>query len=105
MYNIIILSEKDNVAVASMSIPANKEIKQNLVSKDFIPFGHKISLSKINKSDFIYKYGQIIGVALKDIDKGEHVHSHNLEFSDFERKFEITKRFLNKSKLLVKLLK
>ena len=44
MFNLIKLHEKDNVAVAPMSIPANKEIYSNLISKDLIPCGHKISL-------------------------------------------------------------
>ena len=50
-----------------MSIPVKKEITSNIISKDHIPFGHKIALSKINKNDYVYKYGQIIGVASKDI--------------------------------------
>jgi len=98
MYNLITLHKKDNVAVAPMSIPANKKITSNLISKDLIPFGHKISLSKINKNDFVYKYGQIIGVASKDIAEGEHVHLHNLEFSEFEREFKINNRLNNESK-------
>ena len=89
MYNLITLHQNDNIAVSPMSIPANKEITPKLISKNPIPFGHKIALSKIKKNDFIYKYGQIIGVASKDIFIGEHVHSHNLKFSDFERKFKI----------------
>ena len=90
MFNLISLHKKDNVAVAPMSIyQLIKKLHLNLISKDHIPFGHKIALSKINKNDFIYKYGQIIGVASKDIYEGEHVHSHNLEFSEFERKFKI----------------
>ena len=97
MFNIITLHEKDNVAVACMSIPANKKINSNLHSKDLIPFGHKIALSKIKKNNFIYKYGQIIGIASKDINTGEHVHSHNLKFSEFKREFKINK-FDNKSK-------
>ena len=88
MFNLIKLHEKDNVAVAPMSIPANKEINSKLISKDAIPFGHKISLSNIKKDGFIFKYGQIIGVASKDILSGEHVHSHNLVFSEFERTYE-----------------
>ena len=92
MYNVIILSKKDNVAVAAMSIPAHKVINSNLKSIDSIPFGHKIALSNINKNDFIYKYGQVIGIASKDIIEGEHVHSHNLEFTEFEREFKINKQ-------------
>ena len=79
MYNLIALHKKDNVAVAPMSIPANKKITLNLISKDLIPFGHKISLSKINKNDFVYKYGQIIGVASKDSSRVD------LDFASFDR--------------------
>jgi len=93
MFNLIILNEKDNIAVAPMNIPAHTNTLSTLISKDAIPFGHKIALSSIKKNDFIYKYGQIIGVASKDIYEGEHVHSHNLEFSEFERKFNIKKSF------------
>jgi len=92
MYNIIKLNKKDNVAVAPMPIPAHTEVDLvdlNVISSDAIPFGHKIALSKIEKNSFIYKYGQIIGIASKDILPGEHVHSHNLEFSEFDRFFEI----------------
>ena len=98
MYNIIILHEKDNVAVAPMSIPIGKQINSKLTSKDLIPFGHKIALSKINKNDFVYKYGQIIGIASKDIVLGEHVHSHNLKFGEFHREFSINKQADNQFK-------
>ena len=102
MFNLIILNQKDNVAVSPMSIPANKEITSKLKSKDVIPFGHKIALSKIEKNEFVYKYGQIIGVASKDISPGEHVHTHNLAFSEFEREFKIQDNLTSKSKDLDK---
>ena len=85
MYNLIKLNRKDNVAVAPMNIPINKEIDTNIVSQDNIPFGHKIALSKIEKNSYVYKYGQVIGIASKNILPGEHVHSHNLIFSEFKR--------------------
>ena len=40
-----------------------------------IPFGHKFALSGAP----IIKYGETIGLATKDIQKGQHVHVHNLE--------------------------
>ena len=89
MYNIIKLHENDNVAVAPMTIPANVDILSQVTSINSIPLGHKIALSKIKKSNFVYKYGQIIGIASKDILPGEHVHIHNLKFSEFDRNFEI----------------
>ena len=92
MYNLITLHEKDNVAVAPMNILANKKIKTGLISKENIPFGHKISLSTIEENSFIYKYGQIIGIASKKIHPGEHVHLHKLKFTEFERDFKINKK-------------
>ena len=87
MFNIIKLNEKDNIGIATMDIPENVETTLNLISKDKIPYGHKISLKKINKGEYVYRYGQIIGITRCDIDIGMHVHSHNLEFSEFERKY------------------
>ena len=57
---------KDNVAI---NLEHNKPIK----------YGHKIALKDIKKGEFVYKYGEIIGVASKNIKKGEWVHSHNLK--------------------------
>ena len=87
MFNIIKLNEKDNIGIATMDIPKNVETTLNLISKDKIPYGHKISLKKINKGEYVYRYGQIIGITRCDIDIGMHVHSHNLEFSEFDRKY------------------
>ena len=91
MFNIIKLNEKDNVGVAPMDIPENKEIADNCKTIERIPFGHKVSLKDIEKGNFIFKYGQIIGTASRDIKIGEHVHSHNLVFSEFKRDFELKK--------------
>lgn len=41
--------------------------------------GHKTALFPISKGENIIKYGNPIGHAIKDIQKGEHVHSHNLK--------------------------
>ncbi len=98
MFNLIILNKKDNIAVAPMSIPARKEISLNLTSGELIPFGHKIALSNIKKDDYVYKYGQVIGVASNNILKGQLVHSHNLKFSEFERDFKIVNNSNHKLK-------
>ena len=41
--------------------------------------GHKVSLKDIKKGDDIIKYGYPIGYATEDIEKGTHVHSHNMK--------------------------
>lgn len=39
---------------------------------------HKFSIKDIKKGELIYKYGQVIGRAIQNIKKGQHVHSQNL---------------------------
>jgi len=89
MYNIIKLNNNDNVGIAPMPIPKNAKISPSLTARNSIPYGHKISLVKIEKNSFVYRYGQIIGKSIEDILPGEHVHSHNLIFSEFDRPPEI----------------
>jgi hypothetical protein len=82
------MDEKDNVAtltsdadagdfVEAISRTGNVEI--HVKATDQIPFGHKISLTNIEKNGKIIKYGKIIGVSSKSIKKGEHVHVHNVK--------------------------
>ncbi|MFM7497990.1 MAG: UxaA family hydrolase [Candidatus Fonsibacter sp.] len=93
MNNLIILNKNDNVAVTTFSIsPQTKIADQGIVSIDPIPFGHKICLKPINKGEPIIKYDQVIGFASKSIKPGEHVHSHNLEFKEFNRSFSISEK-------------
>ncbi len=40
--------------------------------------GHKYAVCRINKGENVIKYGFPIGYALTDIEKGEHIHTHNL---------------------------
>jgi len=91
MFNIIKLNEKDNVGIAPMNIPNKTKLDSNLFAKELIPYGHKISLNKIKKGELIIKYGQVIGEAAKNILPGKHVHSHNVIFKDFNRKYKIKK--------------
>ena len=44
-----------------------------------VPYGHKIATCDIPKGAQIIKYGEEIGVATRDIQKGEYVHVHNLD--------------------------
>ncbi len=87
MFNIIKLNEKDNIGIAPMDIPINVDLNIGIKSKTKVPYGHKISLKDIRKGEFIFRFGQIIGISSFDIKQGEHVHSHNLSFSDFDRDY------------------
>ena len=89
MHSTIILADKDNVAIALKAISENETIEAIGVSaKSDIPKGHKISIRAIPKGEAIFKYGQIIGRSQTDIFVGEHVHTHNLEFSDHKSGYE-----------------
>ena len=80
----VVLSEKDNVATALIDLSAGDYILSSgesattiTVSED-IRAGFKIALSDISKSEPVYKYGYVIGLAVADIKKGDCVHIHNL---------------------------
>jgi altronate dehydratase small subunit len=44
-----------------------------------IEFGHKFAVRPIRGGEDIVKYGEVIGVAVRDITPGQHMHVHNLE--------------------------
>ena len=81
----IVIKEKDNVATAIRDIRAGDVVgirvggeEREVTVKSDISFLHKFALEDIAKGQHVIKYGQVIGEATKDIQKGEHVHVHNL---------------------------
>jgi len=88
MDKVLVLNSKDNVA----NVLRLEEIKEEelvtinlgeeiikVIVKEIIPFGHKFAIKKINKGEGVIKYGERIGKAVEDIEKGFHVHVHNVE--------------------------
>ena len=77
----IIINSKDNVATASKTLKKNQKYDLHgnviMVKGDINP-GFKIALENIKKGNLVIKYGEIIGKAIKNIEEGELVHSHNL---------------------------
>ena len=81
----IILNKNDNVATSLKKLNSNEKIilkiEDNFVHftvKDSIKIFHKFSLKIIKKGDKIIKYGEVIGIATKEIKKGNHVHINNI---------------------------
>lgn len=77
----IIINDNDNVATARAEITAGTILvscNRSIMVRDNIPFGHKLALKDIHKGEPIVKYGQRIGIAVKDIFPGELVHVHNV---------------------------
>ena len=80
----VILCENDNVATALIDLPVGDYVLSSGESKTIITVpedikaGFKVALSDISKSEPVYKYGYVIGLAIADIKKGDCVHIHNL---------------------------
>ena len=82
------VNDKDNVAtIFAEQVQGGDVIKvrdkkgetTEVKALEAIPYGHKLALQDIAKGQIIVKYGEEIGMASSDIQKGEHVHIHNLE--------------------------
>ena len=46
---------------------------------DDVPIGHKVALTDLKEGDTAIKYGEDIGKMVGPVDKGKHVHVHNLK--------------------------
>ncbi|MEK3916915.1 UxaA family hydrolase [Paenibacillus sp. FSL H7-0331] len=85
-YHTVMMKPQDKVAVALTEIPAGAQlnvvcqgIEVQVELAEAIEFGHKFAVVPIAAGEDIIKYGEVIGVAVRGIRKGEHVHVHNLE--------------------------
>lgn len=82
----VIKAEDNTGTVISSDVTEGREVEVEIgeqkdiitILKD-IPYGHKIAVKPIKKGDQILKYALSIGTALVDIEKGDHVHVHNIE--------------------------
>lgn len=82
----ILIDKKDNVATALCQLEKGDSVvvgvegrSVNVVLSQDIPFGHKFALADIQQGEAVIKYGEAIGLATKQIRRGEHVHVHNVE--------------------------
>ena len=73
----LIIHKDDNVMIALMDLKAGQVIGGVTLKNDVLK-GHKIALKDIPVNQDIIKYGFPIGHATTQIQKGEHVHVHNL---------------------------
>jgi altronate hydrolase len=84
------LSPDDNIAVALNELsPGTALDMDNVVCQEKIPAGHKVAILKINTSEPIRKYGQVIGFASSTLEPGRHVHTHNVQILEFARDYAI----------------
>ncbi|MDR3592004.1 MAG: UxaA family hydrolase [Negativicutes bacterium] len=86
MTKAIVMKPVDNVATVVEEVNPGTEVtiavagdQQKIQVLEKIPFAHKFATRDIKKDEMIRKYGEVIGIATKDIKAGQHVHVHNLE--------------------------
>jgi len=84
---VIRLHEIDNVLIARGDIAIGTKLDGGLTAKSQVPAGHKIAARAIKMGEPILKYAVTIGFASADIPAGTYVHSHNLEFREFDRDY------------------
>jgi altronate hydrolase len=88
---VIRLNPRDNVAIARVNLPAGQHILLNdreVVASQQIPAGHKVAIAPIAAGEVVLRYAEIIGRARQPIAPGEHVHTHNVGFEEFEMAYE-----------------
>jgi len=84
------LNPNDNVIVALEDIPRDTRLdNEGVICSSLIPAGHKIAVQLMQTGQPVRKYGQTIGFASRNIQPGDHVHTHNVEVKDFARDYAI----------------
>ena len=87
---VIRIHPGDNVVIARRQLLGGTVLadEAGLVVAGLVPPGHKLASRAIAAGQAVQRYGQVIGHATQDIAAGQHVHSHNLAFSQFARQHE-----------------
>lgn len=80
------LHPNDNVLVARTALSLGQEIPELCVrARAQVPAGHKIAARRIAEGEQVKKYDTVIGVATRELEAGDYVHSHNLRIVDYYR--------------------
>ena len=83
---LIRLHANDDVLIARQPLALGQELAEfGLRLRAQVPAGHKIAARRIKAGEPVKKYDTVIGQAARDIEPGEHVHTHNLSLVDFDR--------------------
>ena len=85
---VIRLHPNDNVVVARIPVAAGTSIPgENCIAREAVTPGYKITTQRLRKGDPILKYNVTIGFAGDDLPAGTMVHTHNIEFAEFQRDY------------------
>jgi altronate hydrolase len=84
--SLIRLHANDNVLVARAPLALGQELPEFGVRvRAQVPAGHKIAACRIPLGEQIRKFDTLIGIASRDIEAGDHVHTHNVVLVEFDR--------------------
>jgi altronate dehydratase large subunit len=78
----LLLDPLDNTATLLEAVSVGEAVAvgdRTIRAAGTIPFGHKVALRAIAPGEPVLKYGQPIGLAVRLIAPGEHVHTLNVE--------------------------
>ena len=88
---VIRIHPADDVVIARQQLVGGTAIASEGVTViGLVPPGHKVAVRAIAQGAPVRRYNQIIGTAKQPIAAGQHVHTHNLEFSSFARDYAPT---------------
>jgi altronate hydrolase len=80
----------DNVVIARRQLVGGTALaEEGITIAGLVPPGHKVATRTIAQGEPVRRYNQVIGAATQAIAAGQHVHTHNLAFSDFERTHQV----------------
>jgi (2R)-sulfolactate sulfo-lyase subunit alpha len=87
--HLLVHSPKDNVGVVvieglkagtdMLCVVTENDTSFRLTAKADVPIGHKVALADLKSGDTAIKYGEDIGRVVAAIEKGGHVHVHNVK--------------------------
>lgn len=78
----VLIDEKDNVLTVLEHVAAGDAVSDGngmVIAVEEIPVYHKIARQNLCCGDVLYKYGQPMGYATENIEKGAWVHTHNAD--------------------------
>ncbi len=81
------INDKDSCVTVTEPVKAGDTVEYNLADGTVqsvtalgdAPIYHKIAIVDVPKGEYVYKYGEKIGIAVCDIKAGNYVHTHNLK--------------------------
>lgn len=76
----------DDVVIARHQLVGGTALAgEGVTVSGLVPPGHKVAARAIGRGAPVRHYGQIIGTAKHPMAAGQHIHTHNSEFSNFAR--------------------